>query len=219
MSYEVAYNKKLKPMFDDYTYKVLYGGRCSGKTIFVANYCLDKCFRNKNVLYIEPYTIVNPHSLEFLFRDVLYHNHLNNFTIRHDMIECDGAYIKSLNIGNIKSLLQQRYDRYICNYDIIWVEDAQHITKADLALLLLIIRKSGDEIIFTYNPIKTTTPIHEKFITTKTPPQNALAININYYDNLFLPLYVKPIIQHDKINDRSRYEHIWLGKPMEDRNK
>tara|TARA_R110000851_G_scaffold246062_1_gene398777 strand:- start:16229 stop:17614 length:1386 start_codon:yes stop_codon:yes gene_type:complete len=95
--------------------------------------------------------------------------------------------------------------------DILWIDEAQSITKPTLDIIMPTMRKSTVKVIFTMN----------RFLREDAVPEYAvgrdetLHIQINYFDNPFCPAILKR--QALEMRDRSErdYRHIWLGEPLQ----
>jgi len=104
------------------------------------------------------------------------------------------------NIDNIKS---------VEGCDIVWVEEAQTVSRESWDKLLPTIRKEGSEIWISYNPELDTDETHKRFALK--PPPGACVVTINYTDNPWFPDVLKPEVEHLKATDPKAYEHIWMG--------
>jgi phage terminase large subunit len=93
--------------------------------------------------------------------------------------------------------------------DYCWVEEAQSVSRASLEVLIPTVRKEGSQIIFTYNPIKVTDPVHEDFKLAER--DDCLKISINYNENPFFPEVLRRDMEYDKVNDFENYLHVWEG--------
>ena len=95
--------------------------------------------------------------------------------------------------------------------DILWIDEAQSISKATLDIIMPTIRKDNAKIFFTMNRFLRDDAVPEYCIGKP----NCLHITINYIDNPFCPLSLK--IQAEEMRERSQrdYDHIWLGKPIQ----
>jgi PBSX family phage terminase large subunit len=98
--------------------------------------------------------------------------------------------------------------------DIAWVEEAQTITKTSLEVLTPTVRKEGSQIIYTYNRLTVSDPVHTRLVEEGRP--NTLFINVNYdiaekYG--LLPKVIKEEIEDDKLRRPILYKQKWLGEP------
>lgn len=98
--------------------------------------------------------------------------------------------------------------------DIVWIEEAQTISKRSIDILFPTIRKPGSEIWTSYNPHLDTDPIHIRLF--KNPPPNSTYAVVNWRDN---PWW-QPGSALDlerlwcKKFDPDNYDNIWEGKTL-----
>ena len=94
--------------------------------------------------------------------------------------------------------------------DILWIDEAQSITKHTLEIIMPTIRKENARVFFTMN----------RFLREDAVPAyciglpECLHIHINYYDNPFCPLVLKNQAETMRLRSQKDYDHIWLGHPI-----
>ena len=96
-------------------------------------------------------------------------------------------------------------------FDVAWVEESQTVADRSLELLRPTIRKPGSELWFSWNPRSANDPV-DAFFRGPTPPDNAIIIKSNYYDNPWFPAELEAERAFDEAHKRDRYGHIWLGE-------
>jgi phage terminase large subunit len=95
--------------------------------------------------------------------------------------------------------------------DIVWVEEAQSVSKRSWSVLIPTIRKDGSEIWLSFNPELETDETYDRFITNQ--PDDAIIVNMNYTDNPWFPEVLERERLHAKATlPKSEYENIWEGK-------
>ena len=95
--------------------------------------------------------------------------------------------------------------------DIVWVEEAQSVSKRSWSVLIPTIRKDGSEIWLSFNPELETDETYDRFITNQ--PDDAIIVNMNYTDNPWFPEVLEKERLHAKATlPKSEYENIWEGK-------
>ena len=99
--------------------------------------------------------------------------------------------------------------------DILWIDEAQSITKPTLDIIIPTIRKKNSVIIFTMNRFTRFDSVYNFCI--KRP--DCLHINICFFDNPFIDLKIKKEAQIAKSTNINDYNHIWLGYPLENNNE
>lgn len=96
-------------------------------------------------------------------------------------------------------------------FDIVWVDEAQTLSKRTIDVVVPTIRKPNSVIWFTMNRFVRNDPAYE-FCMSRS---NCLHVHIDYFDN---PFCTKELIEEadlcKQLNDKD-YRHIWLGEPME----
>lgn len=96
-------------------------------------------------------------------------------------------------------------------FDIVWVDEAQTLSKRTIDVVVPTIRKPNSVIWFTMNRFVRNDPAYE-FCMSRN---NCLHVHIDYFDN---PFCTKELTEEaelcKQLNDKD-YRHIWLGEPME----
>lgn len=96
-------------------------------------------------------------------------------------------------------------------FDIVWVDEAQTLTKRTIDVVIPTIRKANSVIWFSMNRFIRNDPVYE---FCKSRP-NCLCIHIDYFDNPFCTQELKEEAEICKNSNDKDYRHIWLGQPME----
>jgi hypothetical protein len=200
-------------LFDtDWREAAVYGGRYSLKSHTVARVLLIRaragkirigCFREFQNSIAE--------SSHQLLSDLIKQYGLNDFVVTDKTIvnTITGSDFIFKGLWNNEQSLKS-----IEGIDIAWVEEAQTITKTSLEVLTPTIRKEGSQIIYTYNRLTVSDPVHTRIVEEGRP--NCLVINVNYdvaekYG--FLPDVIKQELEDDKIKRPILYKQKWLGEP------
>ena len=95
--------------------------------------------------------------------------------------------------------------------DIVWIDEAQAITKLTLDKLVPTIRKENSKIFFTMNRFLRNDPVYDMFVGR----DDCLHIYINYLDNQFCPEKALKEAEECRLRNIDDYQHIWLGKPLD----
>ena len=199
--------------FNDYSYFLLEGGRASGKTQSVARFLLYVA-ENRVVRICCGREIQNTvsDSVKTVFEDLIEQYKLN-FTIKRDEIIHNSTASKIIFKGfreqgkvNIKGLE---------GVDILWIDEAQSITKPTLDIIIPTIRKKNSVAIFTMNR----TTRFDSVYTFLTGRSDCLHININYFDNPFVDEKIIKEAKLAKEKNLNDYNHIWLGLPLANNNE
>jgi len=95
--------------------------------------------------------------------------------------------------------------------DVLWIDEAQAITKQTLDVLIPTIRKQKAKVFFTMNRHIPTDPVYDMLIGRP----DCLHIHINYTDNPYCSEALKNEAAECKIKSEADYNHIWLGQPLD----
>ena len=95
--------------------------------------------------------------------------------------------------------------------DLVWIEEAQTIPQSSLDALLPTIRKSGSQILATWNPIDEDVPI-DALLRGPKRVKNSCVIEANWWNNPFLSAELREQIEHDREHNPDKYDWIWGGK-------
>lgn len=203
--------KKLLPFilnFDKFNYHLLEGGRGGGKSHSVARFllficearCVRICCGRETQKSIDE-------SVKQIFVDVINQYNLN-FDIQKDRIvhKTTGSLIffkgfREQGRVNIKGLE---------GIDILWIDEAQAITKPTLDFIIPTIRKVNSRVIFTMNRFVRNDPVF-KFCNGRADCQH---IQILYFENPYLAQKQLDEAEICKKRNYGDYEHTWLGLPL-----
>ena len=95
--------------------------------------------------------------------------------------------------------------------DIVWVEEAQTVTKLSWTILIPTIRKAKSEIWLTWNPEMDSDDTWVRFV--EHPPAGTIHIEINWRDNPWFTSEMNEKRIHDEMTLKPyEYEWIWEGK-------
>lgn len=207
--------EKLYPFifdFDKFNYHLLEGGRGGGKSHSVARFICWLAEQNKIRVCCgrEVQNTINE-SVKTIFETLISKFNLN-FEIKKDYIlhRKTGSYIffrgfREQGRINIKGLE---------GIDILWIDEAQAITKPTLDYIIPTIRKDYSRVIFTMNRFVRNDPAF-KFCNGRNDVQH---IKINFYDNKHCPQKLKDEAKRCKEVNYADYLHIWEGEPLAQSN-
>ncbi len=203
----IEFPEKLECLFQPARYKCLYGGRGGAKSWGAARaLILQGCQKPLRILCAREFQSSISDSVHKLLSDQIAAMGLESFyTIEKAAIygkngtEFSFAGIKH-NVGRIKS-----YE----GVDIVWVEEAQNVSKHSWETLIPTIRKDGSEIWVTLNPELDTDETYKRFIAS--PPPGAIVEKVTYADNPWFP----PELERErlllKVRDPDAYLTVWEG--------
>ena len=205
---------EFKRLFDkDWREAAVYGGRFSLKSHTIARYLLVRARQEKTrILCCREMQNSIADSSHQLLADLIKEYELEDFKIT------DKSIINTINGSDFLFKGLHRNEQSIKStegVDIAWVEEAQTVTTESLEVLTPTVRKTGSQIIYTYNRLEEEDPVHKRLVLEGRP--NTLVININYdvaekYG--WLPEEIAKEIYDDKDRRPDLYKHKWLGEPM-----
>lgn len=200
---------KFKPLFQPKRYKTFHGGRGGAKSWAAARALVIMAASKKlRILCTREVQNSIKDSVHKLLKDQIEMLGLNPwFRITNESITSasgseflfKGLRFDPLGIKSTEGV------------DICWVEEAQSVSSDSWAILIPTIRKEGSEIWVTFNPGEEQDPTYQRFIVN--PPDDSITVEVNYYDNPYLPDTLRKEMEYCKRVDYEAYEHIWLGKP------
>ena len=192
-------------------YKLYYGGRAGGKSYAFADSLLFlgrmKKLRIACMREIQDSIKDSVHKL--LGDRIIFYN-LTDYKITEtqiiNTITGTSFIFKGLqehNAGNIKSLE---------GIDIVWLEEAQKISKKSWEILDPTIRKPNSEIWISMNREDENDPVWKA--VAANPDERTLVVRVNYTDNPFCPEEMKYLAEKCRKENPEDFEHIWLGAPV-----
>lgn len=199
-----------KPFLEPARYKGAHGGRGSGKSHFFAEYIVIYAARNPGarIVCLREVQKSLAQSVKRLIADKIQALSLGHlFDVQESQIKCPGGGIiifqgmQNHTADSIKSLE---------GFDIAWVEEAQSLSNKSLSLLRPTLRKTGSQLLFSWNPDQPTDPI-DTFLRTDNPPPRSIVRQVNWQDNPYFPLELQEEKDYDKRRDPDRYLHVWEG--------
>ena len=218
MSFELELPKlldlpeKLLPLIFEiniFLYWLIYGGRGGGKTPAVARLILWICEQRtvrvccgretQNTIEDSVYRIladlIAEYELDFdVFGNKIVHRRTGSTIIFRGFKEQGRVNIKGLE-----------------GIDILWIDEAEAITKATLDIITPTIRKENAIVYFTMNRHIRKDAVYVEF--AKDP--DCKTIKINFYDNKHCPENLKKKALKCKKSNPIDYDHIWEGNPLD----
>lgn len=209
-SRRVELPEKLLPLLNTPArYKVAHGGRGSGKSWTVARMLvLLAASKPIRVLCARETQKSIQESVHRLLKDQIALLELgDSFDIQETRIlgrnGSDFAFagIRQQGVTNLKSFE---------GVDVVWVEEAQVVSRKSWDVLIPTIRKPGSEIWITFNPELDNDETYERFVLH--PPSDAVVIACNWSDNPWFPAELEKERVEWKKRDPVGYETVWEGK-------
>lgn len=203
---------KLQCLFRPKRYKVLHGGRGSGKSWGVARALLIQASKRPlRILCTREIQESIKDSVHRLLKDQVQNLGLGAF---YDVLQTE-IRGKNGSLFLFSGLSDQTAEsiKSFEGVDIVWIEEAQSISKRSWQILTPTIRRDGSEIWMTLNPELESDPTYAMFIAN--PESNAFVVQVNWRDNPWF---------NDLLNDERKkakrdlpedeYNWIWEGRCM-----
>src|SRR3990167_9159740 len=179
--------KAQKVLMPQKRYKVLEGGRGSGKSTSIADALLLRAKKEKLRILCtrEMQNSIRDSVHRLLIDRITYLGLDNDFIIKKEIIfSIAGSefIFKGLrhNISEIKSTE---------GIDICWVEEAEKVTEYSWQTLVPTIRKENSEIWISFNPEDEKSATHQRFIANPHP--DCLHEHLTFKDNKFFPTVLR----------------------------
>lgn len=206
--------KKLRFLFSPKRYKIARGGRGSGKSwAFARALLILGAQRQLRILCAREVQKSIKQSVHALLSDQIvalglgaFYEILDNEIRGINGTEFSFSGLASHTVDSVKSFE---------GADIVWIEEAQSVSKYSWDILIPTIRKPGSEIWVSMNPKLKTDDTYKRFVLEAQNDPDAISIEINYYDNPWFPEELEKErlkCQRDRPDD---YDNIWLGKVKE----
>jgi len=203
--------KKLIPFllnFKKYTYFLIEGGRGSAKTETAARVLLFLADKTKiKVLCGRETQSRIEESVHAVLKEIIIRFNLNfdvtKTSIKHRTNGSEFIFMGFREVGraNIKGTF---------GIDLLWIDEAEQITKPTLTTIIPTIRKDTAKAIFTMNRYTRDDAVPAEMIGR----DDCLHIQINYLENEFCTEKLKKDAQICKDKDIEEYNHVWLGQPL-----
>ena len=202
---------KTQCLFRPSRYKVLYGGRGSGKSWAVARALLVAGAQSSKPLRVlctrETQSSISD-SVHQLLKDQVEALGLgHHYTVKEaEIVGLNGSLFKFAGLRQQDVTKIKSFE----GFDVCWVEEAQAVSEKSWSILIPTIRKPNSEIWVTFNPELDTDPTYERFVTN--PPGDCQVEFINWRDNKWFPDVLDQERLHLKKVDPVAYENVWEGK-------
>lgn len=209
MQSDAEFPKKLAPLFKPHRYKIAYGGRGGAKSWGFARALLILgaqkpmrvgCFREVQKSIKE-----SVHKLLSIQIEAL------GLGAHYDILETEirGKNGTEFLFAGLKQHTVESVKSYEA-LDVVWVEEAQTVSKKSWDILIPTIRKPGSEIWVSFNPDLDTDDTYQRFVVS--PPPNSVVIEINYSDNPWFSDELEQERLHCQKTRPNDYPVIWEGK-------
>lgn len=191
---------------------VFYGGRGSGKTRHIG-LALILRGRTKRLRILATREIQNTlaDSVHKVLKDIIEQYGFNDYEVTDKAIRNRLTGTEFLfaglrhNVNEIKSME---------GIDIAWVEEAQSISEDSLKVLAPTIRKSGSQLIFSYNRLNELDPVHVRYVLKKPARTFVRKVNYDVLERAGLLPEALKLERDEDAKDPALFAHVWLGEPV-----
>ena len=217
---EMTLPSKLLPLINKpKRFKIVIGGRGSGKSQSVGDICLmDAQTRGIKTACFREYQARMDDSVYALLVGEIRRLGLEGFKVQSDAIQYNGLdAFKFMGLARNPESVKSMY-----GFERFWVEEAQSISADSLKTLTPTLRAEDSEIWMTANPRSIADPFSQRFIKPFEKQLRSegyyeddihMIIWINYTDNPFFPAVLEKDRAYDQANlTTAQYRHIWLGE-------
>ena len=196
-------------VFNKYRYFIIKGGRGGAKSQSIGRFVLylsEKynlrvvCGREtQNSITESVYSLLSDLILEFQLNFDIQANKISSRVTSTDINFRGFREHGKFNVQGMEGI------------DLIWIDEAQAITKATLDVLIPTIRKNNSRVVFTMNPHVFNDPV----IMQLANRDDCLVIHINFDENPHCTIALKREAEECLKLSPKDYRHIWLGEPMD----
>lgn len=200
--------EKLQCLFEPAPYKVVHGGRGSGKSWgFARALLILGAQRPLRILCAREVQKSIEDSVHTLLKDQIMELGLSEFyeVLAYEIRGKNGTTFAYSGLAQHTVTTIKSFE----GVDICWVEEAQAVSKKSWDVLRPTIRKPGSEIWITFNPELETDVTYQMFVVN--PPTGAVVLQMNFNDN---PWFTDKLEQERLDCMRSQpkdYDNIWGG--------
>ena len=205
---EAEFPAKLSFLDEPYRYKVAYGGRGSGKSWGFARALLALAIKHKlRILCAREVQRSIKQSVHQLLSDQIQSMGFGQYyEVLENEIRCvNGSQINFTGLANNTVESIKSFE----GVDIVWVEEAQTVSKKSWDILIPTIRKPDSEIWVTFNPDLDSDDTYKRFVIDT--PDNAKVVKVNWIDNPWFPKVLNAERLHSKATSDD-YDNIWEGE-------
>lgn len=202
---------KLYPIITDFNgfrYFLLEGGRGSAKSQTIGRFLLYLGeLRTLRIVCGREIQANIEESVHALLSDLI-----KEYDLAYDILKYEIRHKTSGTVFGFKGFREQGNVsvKGLEGVDVLWIDEAQSITKPTLDIILPTIRKQKAKLFFTMNRYLREDAVPEQMIGNP----DCIHININYFDNPFCPLNLKVQAENCRNKSERDYRHIWLGHPL-----
>lgn len=198
-------------------FKVIHGGRSSGKTWTVATLLLlIAMLRPMRIVCMREVQDTIGQSSKKVLEDMIDRYGWGRFwRVYNSVIRGNnGSEFTFRGMNNVTA----RNIRSLEGVNAIWFDEAQYMSRETAEQLYPTIRETPGmqvppEIWVTFNPLYRTDAVWRDFCIDGRRKRQALVAQVNYLDNPWMPRDAEQERLNFLEDEPDRYEHVWLGRP------
>lgn len=214
MKIDLQLTKEFTAFLEPKRYKVVYGGRGSGKSFSIAQLLVLKAFKEPTrILCAREIQRSISDSVLQLLGDTVTRLGLNDFfdVQKSQIIGRNGSRFLFLGLSNNISKVKS-YE----GLDVCWVEEAESVSYTSWETLIPTVRKKGSEIWVSFNPNDEMDDTYQRFVVN--PPPDSYVKKVNYNQNPWFPEELEKERVYLKDKNEDLYNHVWEGEVLSNRD-
>lgn len=210
---DVEFPEKLLPLMGKgkrFRYYVAFGGRAGGRSWAFARALILQCLSDPLfVLCAREIQKSLDESVKLLLENQIKLLGLEAwFRITDtEIVGLNGSRIVFAGLKNMSAKNIKSYE----GVDIVWVEEAESVSKQSWNNLTLTIRAERSEIWVTFNPEMDTSETYQRFVVN--PPDDAWVQKVTWADNPWFPSVLEGDRRKMEREDPDEYDNVWMGNP------
>ena len=214
MKIDLKLTKEFTPFLEPNRYKVVFGGRGSGKSFSIAQLLVLRAFKEPTrILCAREIQRSISDSVLQLLNDTIQRLGLTDFfdVQKSQIIGKNGSRFLFLGLSNNITKVKS-YE----GLDICWVEEAESVSYTSWETLIPTVRKKGSEIWVSFNPNDEMDDTYQRFVVN--PPPKAYVKKVNYNQNPWFPDELEKERVYLKSKNEDLYNHVWEGEVLSNRD-
>ena len=214
MKIDLKLTKEFTPFLEPNRYKVVFGGRGSGKSFSIAQLLVLRAFKEPTrILCAREIQRSISDSVLQLLSDTIQRLKLTDFfdVQKSQIIGKNGSRFLFLGLSNNITKVKS-YE----GLDICWVEEAESVSYTSWETLIPTVRKKGSEIWVSFNPNDEMDDTYQRFVVN--PPPKAYVKKVNYNQNPWFPDELEKERLYLKGKNEDLYNHVWEGEVLSNRD-
>jgi len=211
---DLKLTKEFTPFLEPNRYKVVFGGRGSGKSFSIAQLLVLRAFKEPTrILCAREIQRSISDSVLQLLSDTIQRLKLTDFfdVQKSQIIGKNGSRFLFLGLSNNITKVKS-YE----GLDICWVEEAESVSYTSWETLIPTVRKKGSEIWVSFNPNDEMDDTYQRFVVN--PPPKAYVKKVNYNQNPWFPDELEKERVYLKSKNEDLYNHVWEGEVLSNRD-